>query len=135
MLDGVSLPEVDQDHAGRKAQSVQDGRIDVDWTTRATVNLGRGRVKSTIGVPGTGMSYSKSTSKNTNTRNAAAVRQQTARALQPKIPKDDKRVLDAISSANIAELDEISRRGKSEHALPAGMLAGLIANATNPAWA
>jgi tetratricopeptide (TPR) repeat protein len=101
----------------------------------ATVNLGRGRVKSTIGVPGTGMSYSKSTSKNTNTRNAAAVRQQTARASQPKIPKDDKRVLDAISSANIAELDEIARKGKSEHALPAGMLAGLIANETNPAWA
>lgn len=100
----------------------------------ATVNIGHGRVKSTVGLPGTGMSYSKSTSKNTRSHNAAAVRQQTARAAQPKLPKEDRQVLEAISSANIAQLDEIARKGKSEHALPAGMLAGLTAIETNPAW-
>ena len=99
----------------------------------ATVNIGHGRVKSTVGLPGSGMSYSKSTS--TRTNNVAAVRQQTTRASQPKLPAEDRRVLDAISSANIAQLDQIARQGKSEHALPAAMLAGLIAAGTDLVWA
>lgn len=101
----------------------------------ASVNLGHGRVKSTVGIPGSGVSFSKSTSTTSKSRSAAAVREQTARAAQPRIPKDDKRVLDAISSANITVLDEIARQGKSEHALPAAMLAGLIAVDSNAGWA
>ncbi len=99
----------------------------------ATVNIGHGRVKSTVGVPGSGVSYSKSTS--TRSSNAAAVRQQTTRAVQPKIPNEDRRVLDAISAADIVQLDQIARKGKSEHALPAAMLAGLIAAGTDVIWA
>lgn len=100
----------------------------------ASVNIGHGRVKSTVGLPGSGISFSKSTSTASKSRNAEAVRQQTARAVQPKIPADDKKVLDAISTANITLLDEIARKGKSEHALPAAMLAGLIAIESNAAW-
>ena len=73
----------------------------------ATVNIGHGRVKSTIGLPGSGISYSRSTS----TKNAASVRQQTARAAQPKVPREDKQVLDAISAADIVRLDAVAREG------------------------
>lgn len=97
----------------------------------ATVNIGHGKVRSTVGLPGSGISYSKTVS----TKNSASVRQQTARAAQPKIPKEDKAVLDAISTGNVAQLDEIARKGKSEHALPAAMLAALAAFDSNPAWA
>jgi tetratricopeptide (TPR) repeat protein len=101
----------------------------------ATVNVGHGRVKTTVGLPGTGMSYSKSTATSARSKNAAAVRQQTARATQPKVPTEDRKVLEAISAANITMLDEIARKGKSEHSLPAAMLAGLIATESNPQWA
>jgi tetratricopeptide (TPR) repeat protein len=101
----------------------------------ATVNIGHGRVKSTVGIPGTGLSYSKSASTGSKSKSAAAVRQQTSRASQPKLPAEDKKVLDAVGTGNIAALDEIARTGKSEHALAAAMLAGLIAVDTNPAWA
>ncbi len=101
----------------------------------ATVNIGHGRVKSTVGIPGTGLSYSKSTSsKSVRAKNAAAVRQQTTQAAQPKIPREDKRVLDAIGAVDIAVLDDIARKGVSEHAWPAAMLAGLIATDGQAAW-
>jgi tetratricopeptide (TPR) repeat protein len=101
----------------------------------ATVNIGHGRVKSTIAIPRTGLSYSTSTSsRSVRAKNAAAVRQQTTRAAQPKIPREDKRVLDAIGAVDIAVLDEIARKGGSEHAWPAAMLAGLIATDGQAAW-
>lgn len=119
----------------REAQSVQELCLYFARSTRcASVNVGHGRVKSTVGLPGSGISYSKSSPTTSKSRNAAAVRQQTARAVQPKIPADDKKVLDAISTANITLLDDIARKGKSEHALPAAMLAGLIAIESNAAW-
>jgi tetratricopeptide (TPR) repeat protein len=97
----------------------------------ATVNIGHGSVKTTVAIPGSGMSYSK----NTRTKNAASVRQATARAAQPKVPAGDKLVLDAISAADIKQLDAIARNGKSEHSRSAAMLAGLIAMESHPDWA
>lgn len=100
----------------------------------ATVNIGHGRVKATVGIPRSGMSYSQSTAL-ARSKNAAAVRQRTRAASQPKIPASDKVVLDAISAADVAKLDKVARKGRSEHAQAAAMLAGLIAVETQPVWA
>ncbi|MEI8238465.1 MAG: DUF4236 domain-containing protein [Actinomycetota bacterium] len=101
----------------------------------ATINIGHGRVSSTVGLPGTGMSYRTSTSTSSRSKGAVAVRQQTAQASHPRLPRDDQRVLDAISAADITALDEIARNATSEHALAAAMLAGVIAIESHPDWA
>jgi hypothetical protein len=101
----------------------------------ATVNIGRGRVRTTVGVPGTGLSYTASTSVASKSRNVRTVRQQSAEAIQPHIPTADKRILEAIRSADLNLLDQIARKQKSEHSLPAAMFAGLVAMERSPVWA
>lgn len=98
----------------------------------ASVNVGHGRVRSNVGIPGSGLSYSTSTS--TRSRNNAALRQQTSRAAQPRIPKQDTEVLNHLSNQDLVQLDRIARDPKHEHALPAAMLAAFLALEHNPAW-
>ena len=131
----VSLPEVDQDHAGREAESVQDGRIDVDWTTRGHGESGTGALKSTIGVPGTGMSYCTSTSKNTSTRNATL--RSGSRRLEPRSQRSRKTTSGCwMRSARRTSPNSTRSPAKESPSTPCRQdaHAGLIANETGPAW-
>ena len=102
----------------------------------ATVNIGHGRVKTTVGLPGSGLSMSKTSKSGSRSSSGRSnsVKQRSGAAATASIPKADRAVLAALQVANLHELDTIAR-SKSEHALPAAMLAGLIAADSQLDWA
>lgn len=98
-----------------------------------TVTTGHGRTRTTVGVPGTGVSYTSSKAATRSARSRQVASSTSAAARAPAMSKDDRRLVEALQAKDLRAIDAVAR-SKSPNALAAATLAGIIAMDHAPDW-